>query len=541
MKTKIYILFLITFGLFSCSDLDEMNRDPNRPTADMYDFSTSQISTLLRAGSTYNGADMWQRVKSLHIDFYSQMLDEVPSSWTNTRNYETNDGWTISYWNSVPAWVTSLNIIINQGKDVPSRCNSVALSKIWRVYIQSQACDLFGVMPFPSYSTPVDNPPYVSVQDQYTEFFSELDEAVKMFDTQYGFLNSSEDMIFGGGVDGIAKWKKFANSLRLRLALRVSEVDLNLSKTQAQAAIDGGLMESAADDAKCPPSNEGWGNDYNYTLLFAWGETQHMTSTFEKLVANIGGIAWPAAITATGNPVNIDPRAVVMFNPSSDAKWRGVPPGLHPNDVNITPNKSTEISILGEYIVGPSTARNITRKYDVLLFDEVCFLKAEAFSRSIATGDAKTEYEKGVQSSFTRWGASGATDYLLSTEKNIAGTSANFDDVSGAGNTALEKIITQKYLSLFPDVSIEAWSDKRRLNLPRFDVLAYRDPATYGGLPSDILDPTSFIKRVKIPSIETINNAEEYGKGLLLMGAGGDKTSTNLWWDKNSNFCTSAN
>lgn len=538
MKTKIYILFLITCGLFACSDLDEMNRDPNRPTADMYDFSTSQISTLLRAGSTYNGAHMFQRVKSLHIDLYAQMLDEVPSGWTSTRNYSSNDGWTIDYWNAVPGWITSLNVIINQGKEVPARANSVALAKIWRVYIQSQACDLFGVMPFPSYSVPVDNPPYVSVEDQYNEFFTELEEAVDMFDPALGFLNSNEDMIFNGD---ISKWEKFANSLRLRLAIRVSEVDLTLSKAQAQAAISGGLMESVADEAKCPPSNEGWGNDYNYTLLFAWGETQHMTSSFEKLVSNIGGIPWPASITAAGSPTNIDPRAVVMFNPSSESKWRGVPPGLHPNNVNITPNKSTEISILGTYIVGPPSGRNITRKYDLLLFEEVCFLKAEAFSRAIATGDAKAEYEKGVQASFDRWGVSGASAYLLSNEKNIAGTSANFSDVAGAGNTALEKIITQKYLSLFPDVAIEAWSDKRRLNLPRFDVPTYRDPAIYGGLPSDFLNPTSFIKRVKIPSIESVNNTVEYDKGVLLMGTGGDKTSTNMWWDKNSNFCTSVN
>ncbi len=273
MKTKIYFLILLVFGLFSCSDLTEMNRDPNRPTADMYDFSRSQISTLLRAGCTYNGADMWQRVKSLHVDLYSQMLDEVPSGWTNTRNYFPNDSWTISYWNSVPSWVSSLNTIINQGKDDPNRTNSVALAKIWRVYIQSQACDLFGVMPFPTYKTIVVNPPYVSVQDQYKEFFAELDEAVKMFDTSKGFLSSNEDMIYNGDM---TKWKKFANSLRLRLALRVSEVDANMTKTQAQAAIDGGVFESEADEAKCPPSNKGWGNDYNYTLLFAWGETQHI-------------------------------------------------------------------------------------------------------------------------------------------------------------------------------------------------------------------------------------------------------------------------
>lgn len=536
MKTKKYFLILIVFGLFSCSDLDQMGKDPNRPTGDMYDFSTSQISTILRAGSTYDGAHRFQRVKSLHIDLYSQMLDEVPSGWTNTRNYFSNDGWTIDYWNSVLGWVSSLNGLINLGKDDPNRVNTVALAKIWRVYIQSQATDLFGVMPFPAYKNVVPNPPYVSVENQYTEFFAELDEAVKMMNPAKGFLNSSEDMIYGGD---LTKWKTFANSLRLRLALRVSEVDAALCKQQAEAAIASGVMESEADDAKCPPSNEGWGNDYNYTLLFSWGETQHMTTSFEKLVTNIGGIDWPAAITATVKPAKVDPRAPVMFDPASGGSWKGVPPGLHPDNVNQVPNKSTQIAILGVYTVGPPSARKLNRKYDLLLYEEVCFLKAEAMLRMGVSGNAKAEYGKGVAASFARWGVTGVDAYLASTEKNLAGTSANFDDVSGAGNSQLEKIITQKYISLFPDVSIEAWSDKRRLNLPRFDVPAYRDPATYGAAPSNFANPASFIRRVKIPASEGINNKAEYDKGVILMGSGGDRTNTPLWWDKSKNYCTS--
>ncbi|RPH32163.1 MAG: SusD/RagB family nutrient-binding outer membrane lipoprotein [Bacteroidales bacterium] len=542
MKTKIYLTILMAFGLFSCSDLEEMNINPDKPSPELnkYDYSRSKVSTLLRAGSTYNGAHIFQRLKSLHIDLYSQMLDEVPSGWTNTRNYFSNDGWTIDYWNIIPSWISSLNIVINQGKDDPDRVNSVAVSKIWRVYIQSQACDVFGVMPFPSYKQIVENPPYVSVQDQYLEFFTELDEAIKMIDPAKGFLNGKEDMIYEGD---ITKWKKFANSLRLRLALRVSEVNPSLCATQAQAAIaiiNGGTMESSGDDAKCPPSNKGWGQDYNYTLLFGWGETQHMTSSFEKLVTNIGGIDWPLSVSATTKPAKIDPRAVVMFDPSSSGIWKGVTPGLHPNNVNQSPNAKTEIAILGEFIVGKPAARNISRDYDLMLYEEVCFLKAEAALRGFATGNAKTEYEAGIHVSFTRWGVSGAEAYILSNDKNTAGTSANFDDISGTGNTQLEKIITQKYISLFPDVSIEAWSDKRRLNLPRFDVLAYRDPLIFGSLPSDITDPRSFIKRVKIPNAESTNNAVEYEKGVILMGTGGDRTSTNLWWDINKNYCTSA-
>lgn len=544
MKTKILLLLFALIGVVACSDLDKINESNNSPSPEDprfadYDFNKSRLSTLLRSGSTYDGADLWQRVKSLHIDLYSQMLDESVSSWVSTRNYLRKDDWTLGYWNKVPQWVTTLNIIIKQGKGDATRVNTVAVAKIWRVFVQSQACDLFGVMPFPPYKTDIANPPYVSVADQYTEFFAELDEAVKLIDPKVGFMTKNEDMIFKGD---ITKWKKFANTLRLRLALRLSEVNLATCKQQAQAAIDGGLMESVSDEAKCPPSNVGWGNDYNYTLLWAWGETQHMTTSFEKLLTNIGGAAWPATVPASVHPANVDPRAVVMFNPSASGSWKGVTPGLHPDNVNTGANKASEIAILGNYIVGPAGQRNLSRPYDLLLFDEVCFLKAEAAARGFVNGlNAKDEYEKGVRASFARWGVSGADSYLASTEKNLAGTSANYSDTQGAGNSVLEKIITQKYIANFPDVSIEGWSDKRRLNLPRLEVPAYRDPSEFSSAPNDIKDSRSFVKRVRIPLIERTNNTVEYNKGVLLMGAGGDKATTNIWWDVNANYCTSAN
>lgn len=544
MKTKIFIALLALIGFASCDKLSDINVNPNNADNSYdYDFNRSKLSTMLRTGSYYNGADLWQRVKSLHIDLYSQMLDESVSGWVNTRNYLRNDGWTNGYWNSVPQWISTLNIIIKEGLTDPERANSVAVARIWRVYIQSQACDVFGVMPFPSYSTFVENPPYKSVKDQYTEFFSELDAAAKQFDNTKGFLNSYEDMIFKGDV---TKWKKFANSLRLRLALRVSEVDANLCATQAKAALAGGVMESATDDAKCPPSNIGWGQDYNYTLLYAWGETQHMTTTFEKLVSGIGGIAWPAAINASVHPANVDPRAPIMFDPSTGSQsWKGVPPGLHPDNVNQAPNKAVDIALLGVKLVGPASARNISRPYDLFMYDEVCFLKAEAALRGFVTGvDAKTEYENGVRASFTRWGVAGVDSYLASTDKNVAGTSASFNDEAGAGNTKLEKIITQKYIANFPDVSIEGWSDKRRLNLPRFDVCAYRDPSEFAAAPSSITNPASYVKRIRIPLIEQTNNTTEYNKGVLIMqqegAGGGDKATTRIWWDQNKNYCTSA-
>ena len=235
----------------------------------------------------------------------------------------------------------------------------------------------------------------------------------------------------------------------------------------------------------------------------------------------------------------VDPRAPSMFVPAIDGgDWRGVPPGLSRTEANAGIYKRVNLPELGILVKGGAAYKS--RPYDVFLYEEVCFLKAEAALRGFVAGDAKAEYEKGVNASFSTWGVSSqAGEYLASTAKNEAGTSANFDDISGAGNTALEKIITQKYLALFPDMSMEAWNDKRRLNLPRMDVAAFRHELFYDNNNKDIKNPTNFIRRVQYPQNEKTINKDEYSKGVALLG-GEDNVTTSIWWDKKANYCTSA-
>src|SRR5690606_12356809 len=100
--------------------------------------------------------------------------------------------------------------------------------------------------------------------------------------------------------------------------------------------------------------------------------------------------------------------------------------------------------------------------------------------------------------------------------------------------------ITQKYLALFPDMSQEAWNDKRRLNLPRTDVAKDRYTAIWPKNTStfDANDPVNFIKRVQYPSSELQTNETEYNKGLTLLG-GPDLVNTKIWWDTGKNYVTS--
>ncbi|MDR3118969.1 MAG: SusD/RagB family nutrient-binding outer membrane lipoprotein [Mediterranea sp.] len=553
---------LFALAVAGC-DLTDINENPNQPTAGAnYNFDEARLAGAFRGTVPIMEGDDEQRIKSLTIDFYAQMLD---GGDFDTRNYLSNEDWNQRMYRRVQSAVSGLNIVIRNLTGRESQyAKTIAVAKIWRVYVQAQGVDYFGPIPFAKYTEIEKNPPYKSVKDTYDEFFRELDDAVDL-------LQKGSNNIFNSAVSDIvyqndaAKWRKFASSLRLRLAMRLSEAGEATCKKEVAKALTEGVMESAADNAAVPPRADGsWGADYNYTMFqISWSGSLSMSSSFAKLVEGIGGIPWEGSIVnqrAVWNkkateeridknykhPAQIDPRATVMFDPpyakpktgNYGNAWAGLPPGLSASDKGKDQYSRGYYPELGILFKNGAPYKN--RPYDVFRYEETCFLKAEAFLRGFAQGDAKAEYEKGVRASFDTWGVSGhATAYLASKVKNPAGTSAGFNDIEGPGNTPLEKIITQKYLSLFPDIAMEAWNDKRRLNLPRMDVPDSRNELLYNGSDKDIKKPANFIKRIQYPQNEIQINKAEYDKGVRLLG-GPDVVSTPIWWDKNKNYCTSA-
>lgn len=562
---KIVITSLLLAGIpFACDDFGDLNKNPNAPDASAnYNFQEAALGSIFRSSVPAIEGDDEQRVKSLMVDFYAQMLD---GGNFDTRYYIMNDDWNARMFRRVQTGIANMNLVLRGIPELASPekyYNASAVAMIWRVWVASVGVDWFGPIPFASYKGDiVENPPYMSAEEIYTQFFQELDEANKILanpdDSNKPFVNERYDIIFSNDKE---KWRKFANSLRLRLAMRLTEINKDKAEEEAKKAIEAGVMTSAADNARLRPrADGGWGADYNYTMFqITWGGPLNLTTSMEKLLTGIGGIDFPTdlanqrggAALSSNHPAKVDPRGPKMFDPAfQTGDWKGRPDGLNLNlheELDPTAYQSVDFAELGILYNNGSPFKS--RSYDLFLYEEVCFLRAEAALRDYTGEDAKALYEEGVRASFATWGvADQATSYLASTEKNLAGTSASFDDntgdltTSGAGNgnTILEKIITQKYLALFPDMAQEAWNDKRRLNLPRTDVPIDRTTTIWPTRSQNVQDPSNYIRRVQYPNSELQGNQAEYDKAKGLLG-GPDQVNTRIWWDKGVNYCTSAN
>ena len=160
-------------------------------------------------------------------------------------------------WNTTyTSLANNLSAIIRKTADNPDLVNKKAIARILKVWVFSQTTDIYGDIPyFESSKTPdeaITSPKYDPQQDIYKDFFKELKEAAAELDPakeSYG----SADLYYGGDV---TKWKKFANSLRLRLALRVRYVDAQMAKDNMSDLQESDLITSRSDDASIYTAND---------------------------------------------------------------------------------------------------------------------------------------------------------------------------------------------------------------------------------------------------------------------------------------------
>ena len=340
--------------------------------------------------------------------------------------------------------------------------------------------------------------------------FKQLDEAIATL-TANRTLNFSPkaDKVYGGNVE---KWIKFGNSLRLRLAIRISKADPTLAKQEAEASVNNevGVMTSNDDNAFMTLSN---------------------TNPFEVVMYeyNGGDSRIGADITTYMNGYK-DPRREAMFTKSTFSRGTNGYYGLR-----------SGIQIPGAEIAHAYSNYNVKTDTRLLWMNaaEVAFLRAEgALKNWNMGGTAGSFYKKGVELSFEQWGVKGAAAYLADNTS----TSAVYTDPAGLNSYSgpvssitvawddsnpveqqLERIITQKWLAMFP-LGLEAWSDYRRTGYPKLMPVKVNNS---GG----VVSSERGARRLAYPQEERSNNLNNYNAAVGMLG-GADNMATDVWWAK---------
>lgn len=556
MKLSIYtIAFTLLTGVLSftsCSDeyMENMNTDPTKAAA--LDANAQLTTAQLQ---TYGDLGMVEIYRNYLYGFTQQLM----GSW-NTTNFggrhmlsddEMDRVWTTFYTNSIKNLTDAqYRTAQDQGKT-----NIHAALTIYRVYLMSIITDIYGDVPCKEagmgFLQGIFNPRYDTQEEIYHSFFQDLTAAVEALDPAKDAITG--DVIYGGN---ILKWKKLANSLRLRFAMRISNVDPQKAQQEFEAACqaDGGIFDSAEDDALIKYMNIAFsfgqdaygdfrGNALS-KLLFGndpANNPSYLCATLFNQLYNTGDprtfmlsrCYYDGLMSATSpdNRVDLTQEMVdkgIAFQPCLPGafSWEPWPTGYDSDILKELAETNPNVTISVARETEPKLANNFLRGDNpgvVMTFAETRFLLAEAALKNwnVDGQTAEALYEEGVRA---------AVDFLVtrykcdpvSEEEMNAYLSAN-----GMGHTKEQKmasIHTQAWILHFTNPA-ECWANQRRSGYPKL-----KSPAEYG-FEQFMTGGKEIPVRLCYPVLESSYNKTGYEEALERMG-GKDSWNTPVWWDK---------
>lgn len=494
--------------LIGCTkNFGEMNTNPYEPeTLPVKSFFPAMIDCL--ASPEENPC---QRNNTFWACFGGYVT--APNSWGRSTLFSTfniDDSW--SKWSAdwyftqfYPGWFAIQRITEGKGYNYQ-------MAQLLRVYVMQMVASFQGPIP---YTKVANGDFYVAYDDEQTLWHAMMDDLdAAIVEIQSAAASGSSPL---AGVDRVyagnnTKWLKFANTLKLRMAMRISNVDPDYAKQKAEEAVAAGVMETT-DDSAYDNTGSRYNNGY-YTVGKGWAN---------EVMAN-------ACITSYMNGYN-DPRREKYFigGTAFDGAYVGVRSGISGM------NKSNYGGYANMCYYDESMK---TAPMPIMFAAEAAFLRAEgALKGWNMGGSAKDFYEQGIRLSFSEWGASGADEYIA----NSTLTPADYTDAITPTNNVvnkskitiaweegasvekkLERIITQKWIAGYP-ISLEAWSDFRRTGYPY--IFPPKDNMSNGKVDSELGQ-----RRIRFSESEYDRNAENVKAAVDMLGNKLDEDYTDLWW-----------
>jgi hypothetical protein len=511
-------LLITCVALASCTGkYAEINTDRNTIAT----VGSAELPFLFSKAQSVAIPNIWsyQVAQNLFADQYAQYFACTATYFPSDRLVMRMD-WVGAAFN--PIYNTMMPQLQSIMKASAPNSAENALANIVWVLGFHRVTDYWGPIPYSQAGQPGKTVPYDSQDKIYDDFLKRLKEAVTVLKGRTGEKPfGTADLIYGGNVN---RWIKFANTLRLRLALRISKVDQARAKTEAEAAVaDGVMTNSPEDDALLQRSEAGQDNN-GLSIMSDWNEFR-MSASMESVLKGYS-----------------DPRMPEYFLPAAKTgTYEGLRNGLTSTQLTESINKPDANSHVGARWASPGfkgNANYLSTPQNVMCAAEAYFLRAEgALLGWNMNGTAKQLYEEGVRNSLKQWGVTDAAainNYINSNSMPVApqdflnspavtNVPVKFDEVNAA--VAREQIALQKWLALFPD-GAEAWADYRRSRYLKLYPVANSDN------PDITNTSTQWLRRIPFLLSEAQNNGAEVEKAKTLLG-GPDKVTTPLWWDKN--------
>jgi len=475
MKIKnIFLTLLATAALTSCvQDLLDTNKNPNEAQVAQPDYLLtnaikSSVDTYWGTTNNLDGTLLFAqhvaKIQYTEIDRYIASNTTFESPWKNFYSQGLRD----------------LAEIIKIG-ETENQPNYKAVATIFRSWVFLLLTDAYGDIP---YSQAINineyiTPAYDAQKDVYHGLLNDLKEAVALIDpTKKGI---SGDVIYSGN---LTKWKKFANSLRYRIALRIADKEPEVAKLAIAEIPVADLI----------------GDGETAQLVYLASPNQNPIALFFETRDDY---RVSKSIVETLKSLN-DPRLPVFANKTETATpeiYIGLPNGLTTSAASAFGFSKT--SKIGSYFTAPQTPGVI------LSTAEVLFGRAEAAARGFTAENAETLYNQAIKASLKQFGITGddvVNAYL--GQPSVKYNSANYKQSIGV----------QKWIALFGQ-GMEAFAEWRRLDYPQLP------PAVAGTLDGKI--PVRYI----YPGSEQSLNLKNYKAAVARQGA--DLLTTKLWFDVN--------
>ncbi|SHM97593.1 Susd and RagB outer membrane lipoprotein [Chitinophaga jiangningensis] len=534
---KVWVTAALLIGSMSActKNFESYNTDNTGVTDDQLapDFNVLGLYLKSAEMSIYNfsgGGDpnSFQVQQNLNADCFSgYFMSATPfGSGLNNMNYSLVNGW-----NGEAYKVGYLNVIAPLTKlrstGIEKNFPAVwAVALITKVTAMSRVTDIYGPIPYSHVGESNTSVPFDSQQDVYKRFFLELDTAANYLRTQISsgkalpFNFAQFDVIYNGN---FTQWLKFANSLRLRLATHINYADKALAKSEGEKALDpanGGLITANAD---------------NMTVKI----TGAFTNPLVFIATDWADTRINASLACYLNGYN-DPRVSKYMDKSTDPSFPNQYIGIRIGSIT-SANAKDDYVKYSNLNVNDGAVPSFSKQTAVQLMTaaEVYFLRAEAALNGWTNaGAVQQAYEDGIATSFAQWNVSNAgykddnasVPAAYVDPKNPVNNAPSPSSITIKWNEAatpeqkLERIITQKWLAMFPEGQ-EAWTEFRRTGYPKLFPVVNNNSG--GTINTDLQ-----IRRLPFPQNEYNTNPQAVQAAIQLLSSPADNGGTKLWWDQ---------